>query len=48
MDCKSIALEVYNLAASNDPLAPLVKEALNVIDKGLDTHGSVTTCIDIR
>lgn len=48
MDCKSIALEVYNLAASNDPLAPLVKEALNVIDKGLDTHGQENISISFN
>lgn len=41
MDCKNIAVEVYKLAASDDPLAPLVKEALDVIDQGLDTHGYV-------
>jgi hypothetical protein len=39
MDCRNIALQVYELAASEDPLAPLVKEALDVIDEGLDTHG---------
>ncbi|KAJ7084033.1 hypothetical protein B0H15DRAFT_849848 [Mycena belliarum] len=39
MDCSSIAQTVYALAASVDPLAPLVKEALDVIDAALDTHG---------
>jgi len=39
MDCKRIAREVYDLASSADPLAPLVKEALDVIDSGLDSHG---------
>lgn len=38
MDCKNIAVQVYDLAGSHDPLAPLVKEALDVIDQALDTH----------
>ena len=47
MDCRNIALEVYELAASDDPVAPLVKEALDVIDEGLDTHGCVRNCVVI-
>ncbi|KAK0223922.1 hypothetical protein IW262DRAFT_1369955 [Armillaria fumosa] len=39
MDFGQIADDVYALAASEDPLAPLVKEALQVIDEGLDIHG---------
>jgi FAD synthetase len=39
MDCKKVAVTVYDLANSQDPLAPLVKEALDVIDSALDTHG---------
>jgi FAD synthetase len=39
MDCKQVAETVYDLANSQDPLAPLVKEALDVIDEALDTHG---------
>ncbi|KAF8909219.1 hypothetical protein CPB85DRAFT_1376283 [Mucidula mucida] len=39
MDFGKIADDVYSLAASEDPLAPLVKEALDVIEQGLDTHG---------
>lgn len=39
MDCKRIAIEVYELAESTDPIAPLVKEALEVIDQSLDSHG---------
>lgn len=39
MDCKKVAETVYELAASEDPLGPLVKEALDVIDAALDTHG---------
>lgn len=36
---------MYELANSGDPLAPLVKEALDVIDEGLDTHGWVVDAI---
>jgi FAD synthetase len=40
LDQQNIAANVYALASSqSDPLAPLVKEALNVIDCCLDTHG---------
>ncbi|KAJ7291295.1 hypothetical protein C8J57DRAFT_1272170 [Mycena rebaudengoi] len=39
MDLKEVAQTVYDLANSQDPLAPLVKEALDVIDEALDTHG---------
>ncbi|KAJ2915750.1 hypothetical protein MD484_g4670, partial [Candolleomyces efflorescens] len=39
MNCKDIAQQVYGLAENpNDPLAPFVKEALEVIDHCLDTH----------
>ena len=39
MGCKKIARDVYALAESpSDPLAPFVKEALQVIDQCLDTH----------
>lgn len=39
MNCKEIAQQVYDLAENrHDPLAPLVKEALEVIDHCLDTH----------
>ena len=39
MDCKAIAKEVYALADNpTDPLAPMVKEAVQVIDECLDTH----------
>lgn len=41
MNCKSIATEVYQLAESQSPIAAMVKEALDVIDTGLDTHGWV-------
>ena len=46
MDCKRIAEGVYSLANSpDDPLAPLVKEALEVIDHALDTHGCVEVLV---
>ena len=46
MDCKRIAEGVYALANSpDDPLAPLVKEALEVIDHALDTHGCVEVLV---
>ena len=44
MNYKAIAEQVYGLAKvdpSEEPLAPLVKEALEVIDQSLDTHGWV-------
>lgn len=44
MDPNKIAEQVYALAAADaatQPLAPLVKEALEVIDQSLDTHGCV-------
>lgn len=36
---EQVAQQVYELANSNDPLAPRVKEALDVIDEGLDACG---------
>ncbi|KAF4613016.1 hypothetical protein D9613_011029 [Agrocybe pediades] len=40
MDCRKIADDVYTLASlEGDHLAPFVKEALDVIDQCLDTHG---------
>lgn len=36
---QEVARQVYDLATSNDPLAPLIKEALDVIDEGLDACG---------
>jgi FAD synthetase len=44
MDRRAIADQVYGIAAlpgDADPLGPLVKEALEVIDYCLDTHGCV-------
>jgi FAD synthetase len=39
LSCRGIAREVYELADSREPIAPLVKEALQVIDQALDTYG---------
>ncbi|GLB39756.1 putative phosphoadenosine phosphosulfate reductase family protein [Lyophyllum shimeji] len=39
MNHRAIARQVYELADSDDPLAPRVKEALEVIDQALDAHG---------
>jgi hypothetical protein len=41
VNCSRIARDVYDLADSTDPIAPLVKEALSAIDEGLDHHGFV-------
>jgi FAD synthetase len=41
MNCKNIATEVYGLADSDDPLAPLVTEALKVIEEAIDVHECV-------
>ncbi|KAJ7178071.1 hypothetical protein C8R46DRAFT_1075729 [Mycena filopes] len=48
MDCTKIAETVYDLANSQDPLAPLVKEALEVIDCALDTHGQERVSISFN
>jgi hypothetical protein len=36
---KTIASGAYALAESDEPIAPLVKEALHVIDDALDDYG---------
>lgn len=41
IDPKAVAEEVYSLAASSEDIAPLVYEALTVIDQALDEFGSV-------
>ncbi|KAF8892881.1 hypothetical protein BD779DRAFT_1436325 [Infundibulicybe gibba] len=48
MDCHAIAREVYDLANSDDPLAPSVKEALEVIDSSLDDHGPANVSISFN
>ncbi|ETW77252.1 hypothetical protein HETIRDRAFT_421399 [Heterobasidion irregulare TC 32-1] len=39
MDAAAIARDIYALASSNEPIAPLVSEALKVIDDALDSFG---------
>ena len=39
VDYHAIADQVYSLAASQDPLAPLLTESLKVIDDALDSFG---------
>ncbi|KAK7042470.1 FAD synthetase [Favolaschia claudopus] len=48
MDCKDVAKTVYDLANSQDPLAPLVKEALDVIDEALEIHGQERVSISFN
>ncbi|KAJ3973077.1 hypothetical protein EV361DRAFT_796936 [Lentinula raphanica] len=36
---QEVSKQIYDLAASDDPLAPLVNEALDVINEGLDACG---------
>ncbi|KAF9467210.1 hypothetical protein BDZ94DRAFT_1249851 [Collybia nuda] len=48
MNCRKIALEVYELANSGDALGLLVKEALDVIDEGLNTHGQDSVSISFN
>lgn len=39
MNYQKIASDVYSLAESNDPIAPIVREALQVIEQCLDEYG---------
>lgn len=41
-DLSNLASETYALAASSEPIATLVKEALEVIDDALDEYGCAT------
>ena len=41
-DLSNLARETYALAASSEPIATLVKEALEVIDDALDEYGCAT------
>lgn len=41
-DLSNLASETYALAASSEPIAALVKEALEVIDDALDEYGYAT------
>ena len=46
-DRKAIASEAYALAESNEPIGPLVKEALDVIDAALDEYGCALICASL-
>ncbi|EIN14448.1 adenine nucleotide alpha hydrolases-like protein [Punctularia strigosozonata HHB-11173 SS5] len=39
MDRQAIAQQIYDVSRSDDPLAPLILEALHVIEEAIDTHG---------
>jgi hypothetical protein len=41
-DPPTLASETYTLAASSEPIAGLVKEALEVVDEALDEYGCAT------
>ena len=41
-DPAEVARTVSDLAASDAPVSPLVREALGVINKALDAHGCVS------
>lgn len=43
LNANQIAQAVYALAESDRPIAPLVREALDVIDHTLDKQGCVQT-----
>ena len=40
-DPSQVARSVFDLAGSSAPVAPLVREALDVINRALDVHGYV-------
>ena len=42
VDYHAVAKQVYEFAESDSPLAPLVKEALGVIDDAIDSFGYAT------
>ena len=46
-DSSTLADETYALAASSEPIAALVKEALEVIDAALDEYGCATTTLGL-
>jgi hypothetical protein len=47
LDLLTIANETYTLAISNEPIAPLVNEALRVIDGALDEYGCASIVIRV-
>jgi hypothetical protein len=46
-DRRAIASEAYALAESSEPIGPLVKEALDVIDAALDEYGCALICASL-
>ena len=44
VDYRAVAAQVYDFATSQSPLAPLVKEALGVIDDAIECFGYVLSC----
>ncbi|KAG6332373.1 hypothetical protein ID866_6714 [Astraeus odoratus] len=48
MDRQKIANDVYDLARSQEPIAPLVKEALDVIEQCLTTYGPEQTSLSFN
>ena len=48
MDSAKIADDVYKIAESDELIAPLVKEAIAVIEQALDTHGWVLAQANAR
>ena len=45
VDYAAIAMDVYALAGTEDPLAAPVKEALDVIDEAFETWGCVDSTL---
>ena len=41
IDYRKVAEQVYDLASADFPLAPLVREALEVIEDAIDSFGCV-------
>lgn len=41
VDYREVAKQVYDVASSQSPIAPLVKEALAVIEDAIDSFGYV-------
>jgi FAD synthetase len=39
MDYEKISRDVYSLAESDEPIAPIIREALQVIEQCLDQYG---------
>ena len=48
VDYRAVAAQVYDFAASQSPLAPLVREALGVIDDAIECFGYVLLCYALQ